>query len=88
VVTACEHDFSRPHETLDFIVADSILAVEYSQLLNGKLLCCVLRQGGNVWQAKIEGLVECSFTGHAFYVVTADGLFAGGSSFRFNSSLP
>jgi len=79
---------SRPHETLDFIVVGSILDIEYFQLLNEKVLCCMLRQGGNAWQAKIEGLVECSFMGHAFYVVTADGLFAGGSPFRFNSSLP
>jgi hypothetical protein len=33
----CQGDevLSRPHETLDFIVADSILAVEYSQLQDG-----------------------------------------------------
>src|SRR5450830_1374733 len=51
---------SRPHETLDFIVVGSILVVDYPQLLNGKLLRRMLRKGDSAWQARIEGLVECS----------------------------
>ena len=51
---------SRPHETLDFIVAGSILVIEYFQLLNGELLHRMLGKGDSAWQARIEGLVECS----------------------------
>src|SRR5450830_464925 len=61
-VFVCQGDEtpSRPHETLDFIVVGSILVTDYPQLLNGKLLRRMLRKGDSAWQARIEGLVECS----------------------------
>src|SRR5450830_1644538 len=61
-VFVCQGDevLSRPHETLDFIGVGSILVVDYPQLLNGKLLRRMLRKGDSAWQARIEGLVECS----------------------------
>jgi hypothetical protein len=46
-VFVCQGDevLSRPHETLDFIVAGSILAVEYCQLLNGnRFIACFVKE--------------------------------------------
>ena len=55
-VSQRDETLSRPHETLDFIVAGSILAVEYFQLLNGDcFVACLVKeamhgkQGSKVW---------------------------------------
>jgi hypothetical protein len=43
------------------------------------------KKGGSAWQARIEGLVECSFfTGQAFTVVMANSLFVVESPSRFS----
>jgi hypothetical protein len=44
----------------------------------------MLREGGNAWQAKIEGLVKFSFTGYVFYAITANSFFILGSPSRFS----
>jgi hypothetical protein len=75
---------SHPHEALDIIVAGFILL---GSIVNAerKGFRRMLRKGGNAWQARIEGLVECSFfMGHAFVVVMANSLFVVESPSRFS----
>jgi len=85
-VFVCQGDetLSRPHETLDFIVAGSMLVVEYFQLLNGNcFVACFIKetmhgkQGSKVW---------CSVRswGYVFYVVNEHNLLVLGSPSRFS----
>jgi len=53
-------------------------------VVNGKLLRCMVRKGSKASPARTEGLVESSFTGHAFYAIITNSLSIVESPSRFS----